>query len=231
MKRFLPAKPRAQAGFTMIELLIVLTIVTIVALLVANNINEAIAQARDVERRNDLDNIQRALESYWHENEAYPQDINALSIAAEFLTDPSGTPIDVVPASNSINKPASSYKASKPQVEEPATDDDSPEATSQLKPAAEYTYATYDCRSEDSQTIDDEGNEKTVTELKCYKYVLYSWLEKVEDEEIPYELNNLHEPATEPASETATSDEAAAHGEDHGEDHGEAAGTTETTTP
>ena len=198
----------SQAGFTMVELLIVLTIVTIVALLVANNIEEAISKARNVERRNDIDNIQRALESYWHEHESYPEDLNSLDISFESLTDPSGGYISVIPASSSNNKPDSGYKTSKPVAEEASeeAETESEEAESP-KPAAEYTYAAYDCRpptvendeeSEQNEESEEDASVGATTApeveegLKCHKYVLYSWLEKADEEEIPYELENLH---------------------------------------
>ena len=201
-----PLTRLTQAGFTMVELLIVLTIITIAALLVANNIEEAVGKARDIERRNDINEIQRALETYWHEHEAYPEDLNSLDISFEYITDPSGNLIQTVPASQSANKPDSGYETSRPEPSE--DEEDEADEEENLKPSTEYTYAAYDCRmtssgeseeaeSEEADEEDESEEAEEATndsdgERKCHKYVLYSWLEKAAKEEIPYERENLH---------------------------------------
>ena len=199
------SKRLSQDGFTGIELLMVLTVVIIVALLVANNIQEALAKGRDIERRTELNAIQDKLEEHWHANESYPMDLTALGLAPEALTDPSGNLILVAAASASENKPASSY------------------AQSSSRPEQEYTYAPYQCGPANSQQqaaetgdnaeAGEAGNESQLAEANaaeetgadnaaaedgqaalevCRKYVIYSWLEKVEVERIPYEVNNQH---------------------------------------
>ena len=181
----------SQSGFTGIELLIVLTIVAIVALLVANNIQEALAKGRDIERRSEINAIRDKLEEYWHANESYPADFTPLNITPDTLTDPSGNLILISPASDSANKPASSY------------------AETSSQPSQEYTYAPYDCVSaadtggeeEAGDTDETPTNEteaiaaeaaETAAPGGCRSYVLYSWLEKAEIGEIPYEVNNQH---------------------------------------
>ena len=194
------SKRLSQDGFTGIELLIVLTIVIIVSLLVVNNIQEALAKGRDIERRTELNAIQDSLEEHWHANESYPMDLSALGLEPAVLTDPSGNAVFIAAASASANKPASSY------------------AQASSQPEQEYTYAPYECgpaNAPEGQTESDEaaqpaeegGNEEAdeaeVTEATaeadgqaplevCRKYVIYSWLEKVEIERIPYEVNNQH---------------------------------------
>lgn len=178
-----------ENGFTGIEILIVLTIVAIVALLVTNNISESVAEARDIERRTDISNIQNALEEYWHTNESYPVDLTTLNIETIFLTDPNNNIVLITPPTDSSNKPSSSYTVAQPDQE--------------------YTYAPYQCSEANEENIEidpeesvensEEDEDSPANELEtgvqlegCQKYVLYSWLEKAEISAIPYEKTNLH---------------------------------------
>ena len=175
MPNFRP--PSSEKGFTGIELLIVLTVVAIVALLVANNIQEALAKGRDIERRSEINAIRDKLEEYWHANESYPADFTPLNLSADTLTDPGGNLILISPASDSANKPASSY------------------AQTSSRPTQEYTYAPYDCGPRPAATGDETAqaiDEPATASEGCRSYVLYSWLEKAEIGEIPYEVNNQH---------------------------------------
>ncbi len=181
----------SQGGFTVIEILIVLTIVLVVAFLVANNIQGSVAKGRDIERRTDINAIQDALEAYWHTYEHYPSDLLAvLNIEIDISTDPTGNIILISPPSSSANKPASSYNATQPEQE--------------------YTYVPYQCSD---LTAADETNEEeaeapagapaeeaaevgqveaSATNQACQKYVLYSWLEKTDIDNFPYEKSNFH---------------------------------------
>ena len=178
----------SESGFTGIELLIVLTIVIIVALLVANNIQESVSRGRDIERRSDINALQDALEEYWHANEHYPTNLAALSGAnPDILADPSGNVILAAEPVQSANKPSSSYNSAE-------------------QPEQEYTYAPYQCGSGQEQVEPAAAAETDETEAAageetagiaaplqaCQKYVLYSWLEKAELADIPYEKSNLH---------------------------------------
>ena len=195
-------KRLSQDGFTGIELLMVLTIVVIVALLVTNNIQEALAKGRDIERRTEINALQSKLEEYWHANESYPTDLAdliALGISPEALSDPNGNPILIAPVNPSSNKPASSY------------------TRTSTRPEQEYTYAPYNCRPETSAnaveellgadtdpTAAESPDELTLIESapvtetpletaeSCQSYVLYSWLEKAEADKIPFEAINQH---------------------------------------
>ncbi len=177
----------SQSGFTVIEILIVLTIVLIIALLVVNNLQDSVAKGRDIERRTDINATQEALEGYWHSYEHYPADLTTLGIDGEILIDPSANAILISPATRSQNKPVSGY--------------------AEAQPEQEYTYAPYQCgnptESQAAEKVDATGeavtDEEAVNEAEqaaaaapstCQKYVLYSWLEKAEI--IPYEKSNFH---------------------------------------
>lgn len=61
-----------QAGFTIIELLIVIAIIGILALLVLNNFQGAQAKARDSQRTTDTNAIHAKLEEFYNQNSYYP---------------------------------------------------------------------------------------------------------------------------------------------------------------
>ncbi|MCY3804338.1 MAG: hypothetical protein OXF85_00455 [Candidatus Saccharibacteria bacterium] len=168
-----------QSGFTGIELLMVLVIVIIVAVLVTNNIQQANAKARDLERRSDINAIHDALEDYWHLNEAYPGDLNGVSIDEANTLDPSGNSIIANPAEASTHKPVSSYAVDQPQNE--------------------YTYAPYNCEISQIDHVADDQQETEIEEDPidiivdgCQQYVLYSWLEVAEENATTYERTNSH---------------------------------------
>ena len=159
--------------------------------MVVNNIQESLARGRDIERRTDINEIQDRLEEHWHANESYPADLISLNLQEALLTDPNGNLILVASVSDSGNRPGSSYGVEQPDQE--------------------YTYAPFDCGSEvETGTVETEseetgeaeaeetGEEETAeetnagAEVSCRQYVLYSWLEKANELEIPYTKNNLH---------------------------------------
>jgi prepilin-type N-terminal cleavage/methylation domain-containing protein len=87
---------KAQKGFTIIELLIVIAIIAILALLVLNNFQGAQAKARDQQRTTDINNIHSKLEEFYNERNYYPSGLsltgtNALTGMDEgSLKDPQG---------------------------------------------------------------------------------------------------------------------------------------------
>lgn len=92
---------KAQSGFTIIELLIVIAIIAILAGLVLNNFQGAQAKARDTQRITDIGNIHSKLEEYYNENNAYPSTFTAATfpgIDAGSLTDPKGVSINIAGA-------------------------------------------------------------------------------------------------------------------------------------
>jgi type II secretion system protein G len=65
-------RSRTQAGFTLIELLVVVAIVGLLATIATIAISSASKKARDTKRKADLKTIQKALDTYYQENGAYP---------------------------------------------------------------------------------------------------------------------------------------------------------------
>lgn len=64
--------PKKQAGFTIVELLVVIIVIAILATLVTTAYNGVQAKARDTKRITDLQAIQDALELYHLDNGGYP---------------------------------------------------------------------------------------------------------------------------------------------------------------
>lgn len=62
----------SSRGFTLIELLVVIAIIGILSSIVLASLNTARSQARDVNRKSDLKQLQIALELYFENNNGYP---------------------------------------------------------------------------------------------------------------------------------------------------------------
>lgn len=72
MIKKLLSRLKSQKGFTLLELLIVISIIGILATLVVVNLGGARGSARDAQRMSDLKTIQTALEAYFNDYGCYP---------------------------------------------------------------------------------------------------------------------------------------------------------------
>ncbi len=137
-----------QAGFTIIELLIVIAIIGILATLVLTNFQGAQAKGRDTVRKNDINSVYQKLEEYYNENGSYPGSALAAAtfpgIDAGALLDADGTTI------------VSSFNTAAP-------------ATPTMTTTNEYLYAAYGDGSVATTCNAANG---------CLHYTLYSFLEK-----------------------------------------------------
>lgn len=64
--------PRLQRGFTLIELMVVITVISILATMVLYGLGHAQAAARDASRLQIMTGIQSALERYYGDCQVYP---------------------------------------------------------------------------------------------------------------------------------------------------------------
>jgi general secretion pathway protein G len=61
-----------KKGFTLIELILVMALLAILAIMLIGNFNAALKKGRDAQRKNDLAQLQKALEMYYEDNKTYP---------------------------------------------------------------------------------------------------------------------------------------------------------------
>lgn len=81
---------RKQAGFTMLEIMIVLVIVAVLAALVVPNVMGRPDEARIVAAQTDINNIKQALQLYKVDNRRYPTSQQGLKA---LVTKPSSPPV------------------------------------------------------------------------------------------------------------------------------------------
>lgn len=148
---------KAQTGFTIIELLIVIAIIGILAGLVLNNFQGAQAKARDTQRRTDTNSIHAKLEEFYNEKGGYPnEDLTSTLLAgidAEALRDADG-------GTGSTNLIEETFTTSGTKPTPSVSTDD------------EYEYAGYGCDSATAVAYVDPPTSV------CDKYVLSTFLEK-----------------------------------------------------
>lgn len=77
-------------GFSLIELLVVISIIGILTAVLLTNFVGARERAADVKRKNDLVQLKKALRLYYNDNQNYPAVIDLPPVSASF-TDGSGT--------------------------------------------------------------------------------------------------------------------------------------------
>jgi len=62
----------SKKSFTLIELLLSMTLLALLIVLFIGNYNTALKRGRDTQRKNDLSQLQKALEMYYEDNGTYP---------------------------------------------------------------------------------------------------------------------------------------------------------------
>jgi len=72
---------KSVQGFTLVELLIVITIIGVLALVVFANFSGARERARDSKRKNDLNQLKNALQMYYNDNQIFPVASNGKMLA------------------------------------------------------------------------------------------------------------------------------------------------------
>ncbi len=63
---------KGTSAFTLLELMIVIVILGVLAGLISGNFINSLKKGRDTRRKEDLQNIQKALELYYEDKKAYP---------------------------------------------------------------------------------------------------------------------------------------------------------------
>lgn len=85
---------KSCAGFTLIEILLVIALIGVLAasLIIIINPVTQFQRTRDAQRKNDLSQIQKALEQYYNDNRKYPDSSSEYTISNGSTSYPWGTP-------------------------------------------------------------------------------------------------------------------------------------------
>lgn len=67
---------KTKKSFTLIELMVVISILGILATLISGNFINSLKKSRDARRKADLQSIQKGLEMYYEDKRSYPTSIN-----------------------------------------------------------------------------------------------------------------------------------------------------------
>src|SRR3989304_7925641 len=65
-------KMNNKKGFTLIELIVVISIIGVLSTLIINNLNDARSRARDTKRKQELSGLKIALRLYYNDYQTYP---------------------------------------------------------------------------------------------------------------------------------------------------------------
>ena len=71
-------KKNAQRGFTLIELIVVVTIIGILAAVAVSNVRFAQQKAREAALRDDLFEMRKAIDNYYADKQKYPDSLQTL---------------------------------------------------------------------------------------------------------------------------------------------------------
>jgi general secretion pathway protein G len=70
--------PRSQKGFSLIELIVVVTIIGILAAVAMVNVRNAVRKARETALRDNLHTMRKAIDSFYADKQRYPNDLSEL---------------------------------------------------------------------------------------------------------------------------------------------------------
>ena len=106
-------KSKLVSGFTLVEIVIVITIMAVFSAIMYSSFDSARAQSRDQRKISDIAAIQLALETYFNKNGFYPADLSDPSFVPKYIlsipTSPNGDSYNYFPMSNGSG-PCISYQ-------------------------------------------------------------------------------------------------------------------------
>lgn len=105
MKEFAVSCKGRQAGFTLLELLVVLLILGVLTALGLNNFFKSQIKARDAQRKSDLEQIAKSLELYYNDRGYYPIDDGDGHIQLAYSDGAGGTTYETLSWGDKFNDP------------------------------------------------------------------------------------------------------------------------------
>lgn len=86
-KKGLSVEASAKSGFSLVELLVVITIIAILSVAAYSAVGGNTIKARDAKSKQDISTIQQALELYFAEKSIYPPTLTGTDIPKKYLSD------------------------------------------------------------------------------------------------------------------------------------------------
>jgi len=99
-KSVFPAKWRARAGFTFVELMVVITIIVILITMAIPIYNNTIRRSKESVLKNNLFTLRTVIDNYTYDKQKAPQSLSDL-VSAGYLRD---VPVDTMTGSNTTCK-------------------------------------------------------------------------------------------------------------------------------
>lgn len=155
---------RHQHGFTLVELVIVITIMSIILVLGVVNLRSSQATARDQERKTDIENIARGLEGFYTNSTSTP------NYPSTYIGNPATSDADVTSALQNIDIKSLQAPSVAAGTRSLISATNTNETTTGIRPLptiAEYVY----------QPLQLDNTLCTLAAQECRRYNLYYRLE------------------------------------------------------
>jgi prepilin-type N-terminal cleavage/methylation domain-containing protein len=174
-----------KRGFTIVELIIVITIMGILLVLGVVNLNSSQANARDAERKSDVETIATALESFY--NSGYTSKDNSQKTGQYPST------ADLLPDPTNIIKDTDTKALQAPSTTDTlsliaATSNNTTESSI----ATDINKYVYQPLQSDGSLCDDSGNRTTPTQ-ECRKFNIYYKTETIINGTTAFKVSSRHQ--------------------------------------
>lgn len=146
--------PSSRDGFTLIEILVVMAIIGSLVSLIGGNFITSRLRARDSQRQNDLQQVQRALEVYYNDHAQYPEESGGQMTDASWgspFTDLNGT-VFMAQLPSDPRDPVTQYQY---------------EVDNNANPQKYRLYARLENEESDITDLDNDGDTGDTYDISC----------------------------------------------------------------